>query len=73
MIAYRFVIDSISPRVSYFMLSDYLYLIFLFANFIIFLISFLIPKFTLMQRKVTLVFLHGAVSFLSALVIAMYA
>lgn len=37
LLAYRFVIESLSPDVSYFMLSDYLFFLFLFLVFLIFL------------------------------------
>jgi len=37
LLAYRFVIETLSPDVSYFMLSDYLFFLFLFVVFMIFL------------------------------------
>lgn len=37
LLAYRFVIEAISPDVDYFMLSDYLFFLFLFLNFAIFI------------------------------------
>ncbi len=37
-IAYRFVLESLSPEVDYLMLSDYIYLLFLSASFLLFLL-----------------------------------
>ena len=42
LIAYRFVIDQMSPKVGYFMLSDYLFLLFLGCMFPIALVGFLL-------------------------------
>ncbi len=41
MIAYRFVLESISPSVSYFMISDYIYLLLLSASFVVYLLILL--------------------------------
>lgn len=37
-LAYRFVIENMAPSVGYFMLTDYLFLLFLFLNFLTFLV-----------------------------------
>lgn len=36
-LAFRFVIDTMAPKVGYFMLSDYIFFLFLFLNFVTFL------------------------------------
>ncbi|KKR95549.1 MAG: hypothetical protein UU47_C0032G0005 [candidate division TM6 bacterium GW2011_GWE2_41_16] len=61
-IAYRLVIENVSPRVSYFTLADYIYLIFLLANFCMFGLSFLLKHFSQVQRKIVIIVLHSAVT-----------
>jgi len=39
LVAYRFVIEAMSPKVSYFMMSDYIFNLFLILNFMIFLVN----------------------------------
>ncbi|HZW60889.1 MAG TPA: hypothetical protein VFF04_01565 [Candidatus Babeliales bacterium] len=50
--AYSFVIQTLAPMVGYMMMSDYLFLFFLFSSFIIFLIKSLeaVPE-TILSRK----------------------
>lgn len=64
-LAYRFVIETMSPPVGYFMLSDYLFLLILAATFTVFLISVIgsfLKNITLLQKKVVLCALHTIVS-----------
>jgi len=64
-IAYRFIIENISPKGGYFMLSDYLYFIFLLALFVIFLLSFVIDKLTSLQKQIFVMSTHIIVTFCS--------
>lgn len=57
-IGYRFIIENISPKVAYFMLSDYLYFIFLLATFIVFLLSFIVDRITVWQKLFCIIFIH---------------
>jgi len=65
LIGYRFVIESLSPKVGYFMLSDYLYFTFLFASFMVFIMSFMIDKMSLRQKYAAVLFIHGFISLAS--------
>jgi hypothetical protein len=60
-IAYRFIIEKISPEVAYFMLSDYLYFIFLIAIFVLFLLSFAVDKLMVWQKLVCVFFIQMVV------------
>ncbi len=64
LISFRFIIDRLSPTVGYFMLSDYLFFIFLAAIFIAF-VFLLLDEFVhgiqLMYRKLFIIALHGMV------------
>lgn len=63
-LAYRFVIESLSPAVGYFMLSDYLFFLFLGASFtIFFLTSFehFATKIPLLYKKIIIIFLHSVI------------
>ena len=44
-LAYRFVIETISPKVSYFMLSDHIFSLFLFLSFLVFVTIFYFENF----------------------------
>ncbi|MBS1986584.1 hypothetical protein JST99_01475 [Candidatus Dependentiae bacterium] len=61
LISFRFIIDRLSPAVGYFMLSDYLFFIFLAAIFIAF-VFLLLDEFSqgigLLYRKTFIVVLH---------------
>ena len=41
--AYRFVLDSLAPKVGYALLADYLFFLFLFTTFLIFLVNHQFP------------------------------
>ncbi len=61
MVTYYYVIQSMSPSVSYFMISDYLYFLFLLLNFLVFLIIVFKTKITAWQKRLILVLLHTLV------------
>jgi hypothetical protein len=61
LVSYRFVIENISPNVSYFMLSDYMFFIFLIAAFIIFFINIAdlyLQQFSSLQKKIFISGIH---------------
>lgn len=63
-LAYRFVIESISPMVGYFMLSDYIFFLILVALCLVFLLS-IIDMFAvhipLRYKKISIGIIHGIV------------
>lgn len=58
MLAYRFVIESFSPSVSYFMLSDYLFFIFLSLLFFIFFMCTYALYYSSWVKKFIIICLH---------------
>ena len=58
LIAYRFVIENMSPQVGYFMVSDYVFLMFLIACCIIFFINVFGAFVSALYKTVAAVFLH---------------
>jgi hypothetical protein len=50
--AYRFVIESLAPKVGYFMISDYLFFLFLSTSFTVLLIQGFGPYLSINQKKV---------------------
>jgi hypothetical protein len=64
-IAYRFIIENIQPKVAYFMLSDYLYFIFLIAIFIVFLLSFFMDKISILYGFLLIILIHVIVDSLT--------
>lgn len=60
-LAYRFVIENLSPQVGYFMLSDHVFFLFLGGVFVIFLINMLNVKLTILQKKILIVFLEALI------------
>ena len=61
LLAYRFVIENLSPKVGYFLISDYLFLLFLMATFIIFFINIGSLKVRETHKKLLIVVLHAVV------------
>ena len=61
-IAYRFVIENFSPAVGYFMVSDYIYFLFLFLVSIVFIIANIMPKLVYVQKLLLLITLHCMIS-----------
>ncbi len=64
-IGYKFVIESLSPKAGYFMLSDYLFFLFLGANALVFFIILAdkyATRFSLTQKNIALVSLHFLVT-----------
>lgn len=58
LIAYRFVIENMSPKVGYFMLSDYFFLIFLTIACLLFLISIFSTNLSGYVKKWLILFVH---------------
>jgi hypothetical protein len=58
LIGYRFVLESMSPSVDYFMISDYIYLLFLAALFVLFLLILLHRYIPHWLRSLTILLLH---------------
>lgn len=52
LVAYRFVIESMTPRVGYPTIADYLYFLFLTNTFIIFVINCVGPYLTVFMKKI---------------------
>lgn len=61
LIAYRFVIENLSPSVGYFMLSDYIFMLFLVSCCLVFFINIFSTHITGFQKKLISLTLHGAV------------
>lgn len=62
-LAYRFVIEAMTPDVGYFILTDYLFFLFLLLNFIIFIFVMMdVPpiKISKTQKIIFILALHGA-------------
>ncbi len=51
LVAYRFVIESLSPKVGYPMIADYIFFLFLSISFAIFVINSIGPYLALWQKK----------------------
>lgn len=62
-LAYRFVIESLSPKTGLFIVSDYLFFIFLAACIVLFLLNIVEIKKTLspLSKKIYIIILHCAV------------
>lgn len=60
LIAYRFVIETVSPATGYFTISDYIFLFFLILTLIILFINTLGTKISSYQKSVMTVLLHVA-------------
>lgn len=60
LVAYRFVIETVSPATGYFTISDYIFLFFLILTLIILFINTLGSKISSYQKSVTTVLLHAA-------------
>lgn len=58
LLAYRFVIQAMAPDVGYFMLSDYLFLLFLMAVFIASFINTTMRQLSLRVKQIIIVALH---------------
>jgi hypothetical protein len=59
LLAYRFVIESLSPDVGYFMLSDYLFILFLVAVFAVFFFNTTILHLPARTKKIAICLLHA--------------
>jgi hypothetical protein len=58
LLAYRFVIESISPVVGYFMMSDYIYLLFLAAVSLVFLLNIIALNLMLWIKQILIFIIH---------------
>ena len=58
LLAYRFVIENLSPKVGYFMLSDYLFFLLLVGVFLVFLVNIGSIYFRERYKKLLIVVLH---------------
>lgn len=58
MVAYYFVIQNMSPPVGYFMISDYLYFLFLSLNFFVFLVTIFKAEVSLWYKRIILILIH---------------
>jgi hypothetical protein len=61
LLAYRFVIENLSPKVSYFMLSDYLFFLFLGACCVLFLINTRTLELSGRAKAMYTILIHAAV------------
>ncbi len=61
LLAYRFVIENLSPKVGYFLISDYLFFLFLMGTFVIFLINMGGLKVRETHKKLLIVLLHASI------------
>lgn len=59
LIAFRFVIENMSPKVGYFMLSDYFYAVFLIIAAILFLIGIFSININMRVKKILILAVHG--------------
>lgn len=58
LLAYRFVIESLTPDVGYFILSDYLFILFLIAVFLVFFFNTTIMHLSQRTKKILICLLH---------------
>ena len=61
LLAYKFVLETISPRVGYLMLSDYFFFLFLGVSFFMFFVSGVGPYLTRFQKKLVSIGLQAFV------------
>lgn len=61
LLAYRFVIESLTPDVGYFILSDYLFILFLIAVFLVFFFNTTIMHLSQRTKKILICLLHAFV------------
>ncbi len=61
LLAFRFVIENLSPKVGYFMISDYLFFLFLGTTCIVFFVNSLSLELCAQTKQYITVFLHGMV------------
>jgi|GEM_PF-689611 hypothetical protein len=59
LIAFRFVIENMSPKVGYFMLSDYFYLVFLTLGAMLFLIGIFSLNISMHVKKMLILLVHA--------------
>ncbi len=60
-VAYRFVIESFSPSVGYFMNSDYFFFLFLVASFVVFLSTIFKKHISRSMKKLILIIINGII------------
>lgn len=59
MLAYRFVIESLSPAVGYFMLSDYFYFLFLVLTMVVFFVDIFAQRMNGKEKELVVLLLHA--------------
>ncbi len=59
LIGFRFVIEGMSPKVGYFMVSDYFFIVFLALAAILFLIGIFSLKLNMRVKKMLILIVHG--------------
>lgn len=62
LIGYRFVIERMSPKVGYLLLSDYIFLIFLVVSCVVFLVNVFSQNVTRKWKNILVVGLHSVVT-----------
>ncbi len=61
LIAYRFIIESMAPRVGYLLLSDYSFFLFISNTFAVFIINCMGPYLTVIQKKIISLLLQSII------------
>ena len=61
LIAYRFVIENLSPKVGYFMLSDYIFFLFLGVSCAIFMANTQTLEMSRRQKEILTIVMHGII------------
>lgn len=61
-LAYRFVIENLSPSVGYFMISDYIYLLCLLVVSLVFTLSIIMKQISYILKKLIVIALHGVIA-----------
>jgi len=61
LLAYRFVIENLSPAVGYFMLSDYIFFLFLLTTALVFFFSIMVNRLHYVVKNLIVILLHGIV------------
>lgn len=59
LLAYRFVIENLSPGVGYFMISDYIFIFFTIATTMVFITNMFFNEMTTAYKKILIISLHA--------------
>lgn len=63
-IAHRFIIENMSPKTGYFMISDYVFIVLLLACSIIFIVNIFGDKVACIYKNLLVVFMHAVILFM---------